>query len=163
MKADIINPFLTSAMEILQMEAGIKPVRGALSLADACWTTREITVMISITGAVEGTFQIGMSEKTAIAVTSRMLGEEMREFDKWVLSGIGEMANIIAGRALIRLEQIGYVSDIGPPSILYGAPARISTLDRKKLQIPLETDVGVVELSVCLREKLEKKRIQEKN
>ncbi len=162
MKADIINPFLTSAMDILKTEAKTEVNRGNISLADARWTTQEVTVMISVIGTVEGTFQVGLSEDTSINITSVMLGEQVPEFNKWVLSAMGELGNIIAGQALAKLEYLGYLSDIGPPTILYGKPARVSTLDRKKLQIPLETSLGLVEISVCLKEKENKESKLEK-
>ena len=156
MRAEIINPFLVSASEILDMEVGIKSVRGKLSLTASRWTGHKVTVMINIIGDIEGTVLLGMSEQTAIDVTSAMLGEKIPEFNSMVLSAVGEFGNVVSGRAMAKLEVLSYIADISPPTILYGDACRVSTLYLKRLQIPLQTDYGLLELSVALREKLNK-------
>ncbi len=150
MKAEIINPFLVSAKEILEMETGVTGIRGELSLASSKWTTQELTAIINIIGDVKGTFLIGVSIATAMELVGTMLGETIDSFSNLVISGIAEMANIIAGRALARIEELGYISDITPPMLIYGQKASISTLDRKRIQIPLKTDIGLIELSIAL-------------
>jgi len=150
LKAEVINPFLIAAREILEMESGLTGTRGELSLAASKWTTQEITVIINIIGAVKGTFLIGMSIKTAMKLVGLMLDEKTETFDKIVISGIAEMGNIIAGRALAKLESIGYLADITPPMLLYGERASISTLNRKRILIPLKTDIGLIELSMAI-------------
>ena len=150
MKAEVINPFLSAAREILEMETGLSGVRGELSLASSKWTTQEITVIINIIGDVKGTFLIGMSIESANKLVGIILGDKISSFSNMVISGIAEMTNIIAGRALAKLEKIGQTSDITPPMLIYGQKASISTLDRKRIQIPLNTDIGLIELSIAL-------------
>lgn len=153
MRAEIINPFFLSASEILAMEAGIEVQRGELKLTDSRWTGHKVTVIISVIGEVEGTVLMGMSEETAIAFTSAMLGEKIPEFNNVVLSAVAEFGNVVSGRAMVKLETIGYVADISPPTLLYGDACRISTLSLKRLQIPMKTGLGLFELSVALRGK----------
>ncbi|WP_418789967.1 chemotaxis protein CheX [Phosphitispora sp. TUW77] len=152
MKAEIINPFLVSAKEILEMETGLTGIRGKLSLASSKWTTQEITVIINIIGDVKGTFLIGTPIRTAINLVEIMLRDSIDSFNDIVISGIAELSNIIAGRALVNLEKIGYNSDITPPMLLYGQKANISTLKRRRIQIPLKTDIGLIELSIALED-----------
>lgn len=153
MQAEIINPFLLSAMELLDLEAGLKVRRGQLKLTASRWTGNKVTVMISVIGEVEGIALIGMAEQTAIDLTSAMLGDKIPEFNSMVLSAVAEFGNVVSGRAMAKLETIGYAADISPPTLLYGDACRISTLNLKRLQIPLHTDLGVLELSVALRPK----------
>lgn len=153
MKAEIINPFYIAATEILEMEAGVKCHRGELSMASSKWTTQEITVILNVIGQVRGTFLIGVSKKTGQQIAERMIGEEVQEINELAMSAIAELGNIIAGRALAGLENIGYQADITPPMFLYGERVYISTLNRRRIQIPLETDIGVIELSVALESK----------
>jgi len=143
LKAEIINPFLVSAKEILEMETGMTGIRGELSLASSKWTTQELTAIINIIGDVKGTFLIGVSIATAMELVGTMLGETIDSFSNLVISGIAE-------RALARIEELGYISDITPPMLIYGQKASISTLDRKRIQIPLKTDIGLIELSIAL-------------
>lgn len=153
MRAEIINPFFISASEILAMEAGIEVQRGELRLTDSRWTGHKVTVMVSVIGEVEGTVLMGMSEETAIGFTSAMLGEKVAEFNNVVLSAVAEFGNVVSGRAMAKLETIGYAADISPPTLLYGDACRISTLSLKRLQIPMMTGLGLFELSVALRGK----------
>lgn len=153
MKAEVINPFYIAAKEILQMEAGVKCHRGELSLASSKWTTQEITVILNVIGHVRGTFLIGISKDTAREIAGRMIGEEVQEITELAVSAIAELGNIIAGRALAGLETLGHLADITPPMFLYGERAYISTLNRRRIQIPLETDIGIIELSVAMESK----------
>lgn len=150
MRADIINPFYKSAKEILELEIGTKCKRGELSLASSKWTTQEITVILNIIGQVRGTFLIGMSEETGKKIAEVMIGEPVTGINELTVSALAELGNIIAGRALAGLESIGFLADITPPMFLYGRKAYISTLDRRRIQIPLEAELGIIELSVAL-------------
>jgi chemotaxis protein CheX len=151
LRAELINPFFISAAEILSMEAGLKVQRGQLSLTASRWTGHKVTAMVSVIGEVEGTVLIGMSEQTAVNFTSAMLGGKIADFNNIVLSAVAEFGNVVSGRAVAKLETLGYNADISPPTLLYGDACRISTLTLKRLQIPLETDLGMFELSVALR------------
>lgn len=152
MKAEIINPFYLAAKEILELETGFKGVRGELSLASSKWTTQEITVIINVIGEVKGTFLLGMSESTGMNLAGHMIGEKVTSISELAVSAIAELTNIIAGRAMAKLESVGYMADITPPMFLYGKKAYISTLNRQRIQIPLATDIGMIELSVALEQ-----------
>ncbi len=156
MRAEIINPFLVAASEIMYMEAGIKAQRGQLKLTASRWTGQKVTVMISVIGEVEGTVLIGMSEQTAIEFTSAMMGGGITEFNSLVLSAVAEFGNVVSGRATAGLEAIGFRTDISTPTVMYGKTCRISTLSLKRIQIPLDTDIGLFELSIAIREKHKK-------
>lgn len=150
MKADIINTFLSAAKEVLEMETGLCGVRGEISLASSKWTSQEITVILSITGDIKGTLLIGFSGDTAMQLTGLMLGEKVKKVDDMVVSGVAEMGNVIAGRALAKIEVMGYTADVCPPMVIQGQGASISTLERSRIQIPLNSEVGLIELSVAI-------------
>lgn len=157
MKAEIINPFYLAAKEILEFETGLSGVRGKLSIASSKWTTQEITIIINVIGEVRGTFLIGMSGETGMNVAGHMIGDKVESITELAVSAMAELTNIIAGRAMAKLESAGYLADITPPMFLYGKKAYISTLNRQRIQIPLNTDLGSVELSVALEEHISKK------
>lgn len=153
MKAEIVNPFYIAAKEILEIETGVKCERGGLTLASSKWTTQEITIIINIIGEVRGTFIIGMSVETGKLTAEKMICEKVETINELVVSCLAELGNVIAGRALAKLEGAGYLADITPPMFLYGDKAYISTLNRQRIQIPLSTEMGTVELSVALETK----------
>src|SRR5919199_1598627 len=107
MRAEFINPFLQAANEVLESELGASPRRGQIGLQKSPYTTEEVTAVVGVTGSVAGVVLYVMTEATARAVVSKMMGQEFDEFDALAQSGIGEIGNVITGRAavLLRLTQ----------------------------------------------------------
>ena len=93
-----------------------------------------------------------MSERTAKAMASAMMGEPVPVFDELAESAIAEMGNIITGQATIRFEECGYECKLSPPTLVSGVGVVISTLDIQRLIIPLEMPVGYLEICVALRQ-----------
>jgi chemotaxis protein CheX len=57
------------------------------------------------------------------------------------------------GHACTKLAGLGYHIDISIPTLIVGKGSLISTLGIDRIVIPLETEVGVVQLNLALREK----------
>jgi chemotaxis protein CheX len=151
MKAEFINPFLHAATEVLESELGSTPKRGNVGLQRSAYTSDDVTAVVAVTGDVAGMVMFAMTEETARAMVSRMMGQEFPEFDALAQSGIAEIGNVITGRAAVLLAEAGYPSDLAPPMLLVGRNTLISTLDVQRLVIPLETDLGRIEIQVALK------------
>ncbi|HEY8491241.1 MAG TPA: chemotaxis protein CheX [Dehalococcoidia bacterium] len=152
MKVEFVNPFVTAARDVLKQEVGSEVERGKVYLHRSPFTSHQVTAMIAVTGSVQGLVLYGMSEATALAMVEKMLGQPCREFDELAQSGIAELANVITGQAGIQLSRSGYAVQISPPALIIGHNTMISTLDLTRLVIPLETDYGVIETQVALKE-----------
>lgn len=150
MKVEFVNPFIKAATEVLDAELG-GSTRGNLRLEKSSVTTNEVTAMVGVTGNVSGLVLYSMSEATALGIVSRMLGQELTEFDALAQSGIGELGNVITGRAGVLLAEAGYASNITPPALVIGKGTMITTLDLNRLVFPLETEVGGLEIQVVLK------------
>jgi chemotaxis protein CheX len=151
MRAEFINPFLQAATEVLESELGSKPTRGSVGLQRSAYTSDDVTAVVAVTGDVAGMVMFAMMEETARAMVSRMMGQDFPEFDALAQSGIAEIGNVITGRAAILLAEAGFPSDLAPPMLLVGRGTMISTLDVQRLVIPLETDLGKIEIQVALK------------
>jgi len=151
MKVEFVNPFLLAASEVLDSELGSEAQRGTLRLQKTAFTTDEVTALVGVTGTLNGLVLYSMSEATALAIVSRVMGKEFAEFDALAQSGIGELGNVITGRAGILLEEAGYASNITPPALVMGKGTMITTLDLIRLVLPLETDLGSLEIQVVLK------------
>jgi chemotaxis protein CheX len=66
-------------------------------------------------------------------------------------SGIGELGNVITGRAGILLAEAGYPSNITPPALVVGKGTLVTTLDLNRLVFPLQTEQGPLEIHVVLK------------
>jgi chemotaxis protein CheX len=152
MRTDVYNAFIVSAGEVLNTEADVHTTRGPLSLERDVYVTDEVTVLLSLVGQVWGMVLYGMSFATAKALVSRIMGQEVEQFDELTQSGIGELGNVITGQASTRLATSGYTVQISVPTLIVGKQSAISTLDIDRLVVPLKTQIGVVRLDLALRE-----------
>ena len=151
MRAEIINPFLQAASEVLESELGSPPQRGAIGLQRSAYTSDEVTAVVAVTGEVAGMVLFAMKESTARAMVSKMMGQDFPELDALAQSGIAEIGNVITGRASCLLSEAGFSSDLAPPMLIVGRGSMISTLDVQRLVIPMETEFGMVEIQVALK------------
>jgi len=150
-RAEFINPFLQAATEVLESELGSAPQRGSIGLQRSAYTSDEVTAVVAVTGEVAGMVMFAMTENTARAMVSKMMGQDFPEFDALAQSGIAEIGNVITGRAAVLLSEAGFPSDLAPPMLLVGRNTLISTLDVQRLVIPIETEMGKIEVQVALK------------
>jgi chemotaxis protein CheX len=151
MRAEFINPFLQAATEVLESELGSPPKRGSIGLQRSAYTSDDVTAVVAVTGDVAGMVLFAMTDATARAMVSKMMGQNFDEFDALAQSGIAELGNVITGRAAVLLAEAGFPSDLAPPMLLVGRNMLISTLDVQRLVIPIETEMGNLEIQVALK------------
>jgi chemotaxis protein CheX len=150
MKADVLNAFLSGAVNVLTKEVKSTVARTGLSVDPSDQVSDEVTVYVALVGRVRGMLLVGMSAATARNVTGAMLGEPQKELTEMGLSALAELGNLIAGQASIELERLGLPCDITPPTIMIGHRSRISTLGLPRFVIPLATTHGEVHLNVAV-------------
>jgi chemotaxis protein CheX len=152
MNVRYLNPFVGSAHETLSLEMRETVERGDLRLENGSYITDDVTVILSLIGAVDGTVFFSMSKDTAVQLASVLMGERFETLDKLAQSGIAELGNVITGRASMKLAEAGYESNISTPSLIIGRGATISTLDYPRLIVPLATSMGSLTIHLALRE-----------
>ena len=153
MKVKFLNPFVDSACEILKLEIHETIERGELHLENGLYVTDDVTVVLALIGAVEGTVFYSMSKESAVNFVSASAGGKFDALDKLVQSGVAELGNVITGRASMKLAEAGYDANISTPSLIMGKGATISTLDYPRLIVPLNTALGALTIHLALREK----------
>ena len=151
MRAEFINPFLQASTEVLESELGSPVKRSSVGLQRSAYTSDEVTAVVAVTGDVAGMVLFAMTDQTARAIVSKMMGQEFEEFDTLAQSGIAELGNVITGRAAVLLSEAGFPSELAPPMLLVGRNTLISTLDVQRLVIPIETEMGQIEIQVALK------------
>lgn len=153
MNVKFLNPFVEAAFSVLEAEVGIKNLqRGSLSLQRSACTANDVTALISIVGQVQGIVLYSLSQVTALTIVSEIMGQPFAEFDDLAQSGIGELANVITGHASKRMSEAGYEVKISPPTLILGKGTLISTLDFDRVQVPLLTEKGEIQIHLALRE-----------
>ncbi len=149
MKAEFINPFVTAGMKVLESVIDSRPEPGQLAVRSATFTTQQVSIVIGVTGAVQGQAVYGMSLVTATKVAAAMSSMPAMAFDEMASSAIAELGNMISGHATTLLSEAGYECQITPPTLVRGADVEIATAT-PALVVPLYTDFGKMEINVAL-------------
>ena len=152
MRVQLVNCYVGAAADVLASETGSAVKRQGLQLQQDPYTSEDVTAMIGVSGSLAGSFYLSMSEKTALAIVSKMLGQETTVFDELAQSGIAELSNVVAGTAGVALSDLGFTTNITPPLLLVGAGARLSSVEIQRLVVPLDSVCGEIHVHVALRE-----------
>lgn len=156
MKVEYINPFVESAASVLEEIAQLTSERGNLRLKNTDEPFRDVCAILGMVGDVQGQVIYGFSQPTAKSIVSRMMmGAEVIEFDEMARSALGELGNIITGKASIQLESFGFHVEISPPTLVMAENVRISSLKIPMIVVPLESEVGSIEIYVGIEENKE--------
>lgn len=142
MDVKYLNPILNATNDVFQTMMQIEPERGDISVREEIVTDNEANVIIGLTGDIEGSIVFSFSKEIALNIVNKMAGMEIDEIDKFVSSAIGEMANIISGKASTGLAEQSYECNIAPPQTVIGKESKISTGTDNILSVELNTGLG---------------------
>jgi chemotaxis protein CheX len=135
MAYELADPFQLAVSELLQSFLGCEVEHGDWSQRPSMFTSREISVLLGVSGQVRGQVIYGMSRAVALQVATTMIGMPQENVDEMVVSAIGELANMISANAIMRLAQCGYDCDLTPPSVILGSNVEIATLKPALLSV----------------------------
>jgi chemotaxis protein CheX len=150
---ELVQPYLNAAKDVIMRETGSDVTVGRVMMKKPPASTDEISIIIGVTGEIQGVVMLSMSRETALSIVSHITGDSYTEFDDLAQSAVAEMANVISGRGGIGLAAFGRETTISPPAVIVGERGGgISTLDIPIYALPLETSCGTVELQVALKD-----------
>ena len=154
MKADHINPFLASTLEVFSTMLGSTLSRGEPSLSVNFQPQHEVSGIIGLSGKASGTVVISLDRGMAIAVTERMLGECPASINGDVIDAVGEIVNMIAGRAKSDLQELEMTLSL--PTVITGKNHVIQFgSSARTICIPYACEWGQLSLEVGLVENCE--------
>lgn len=112
-----------------------------------------VTVILGITGDLEGQFILGYEAETALNVARSMLGNpEYAEFDEMAKSALSELGNMIGGMTSTGLSDLGYLCNLSPPSLLTSQSGTISMSASTMISLPLQSSAGDFFVCIGLRD-----------
>ncbi|BBO31205.1 chemotaxis protein CheX [Lacipirellula parvula] len=150
-KVEFVNPFLDATSAVFKTMLNTELKRGQLYLRQGVPQSHEISGIIGLSGKAKGTVLIGMSSDFAIAATNRLLGEQADGLTPEVIDAVGELANMIAGGAKTRLEELNM--SISLPSVIAGKNHSVSfPSGAVPIGIPFESELGSFAVEVSLVE-----------
>ena len=154
MKAEFVNPFIVESHRVLRKMAYIEARTGKMFARDIPFTGGDVTVIVGVTGDIEGEVLYSMDVETAKKIASAMMmGMPVLELDEMSRSALSELGNMITGKASISLEENGFYCNVTPPTLISGSNISISTIAIKALAVVLDTDLGSIEINVALKQR----------
>jgi chemotaxis protein CheX len=123
----VINPFIEATMEVFRTASSMEIVRKDLFLKKNYRMFGDVSGVMGLNGEASGTVVISMSSRLACDLVGRMLGEEPEPtVSETVRDGIGEVVNMIAGRAKAVLAGSQYHFQISLPAVIAGTGHEIA-------------------------------------
>ncbi len=110
----------------------------------------KLNIAIGVTGDLQGEIIYHFPKDTTLEMVKIMSGMDFAEIDDFVTSAIGEITNIISGKALIALSEQQVTCDILPPKFGVDAPVcsdGISFITSTRIS----TDIGAIDLDIRLK------------
>jgi chemotaxis protein CheX len=152
MRAEFISPFLQAARQVLESELASEPKRGAIGLGRSAYPQqgRDGRCRRHGRGDWHGPhLDAGRGHPRRRQQDDR---PGVPQLDHLAQNGIGEIGNVITGRAAVLLAEAGFPSDIAPPMLIVGRGTMLTTLAIQRVAMPLETEFGPIEVQVALDE-----------
>lgn len=146
-----LNPIIAATDSVFKTMFSIEPEKGKISIQEDLVTDKEANVIIGMTGDIKGSIVYSFSENMALKVVEAMSGMEIQELDKFVTSAMGELGNIISGKATTGLAEQNLNCDIAPPQIVTGKNINISSESDKVLMVNFNTNLGEFDVGFSIK------------
>lgn len=154
MKAEHINPFINECKSIFNEVAGISLQVSGTTLKKSPTSTKNVVIMLGITGDLRGNVAIYLEKEEAKKIASNMMcGMPVNELDEMAKSAVSELGNMIMGRVCTAFSNQGLLIDITPPSLLTGDHIQLSFSHLPLLSVKFTHDNGEVEFDISIHEK----------
>ncbi|MCI5065159.1 chemotaxis protein CheX [bacterium] len=144
MKAEYINPFISSTVNVLQTMASTEVRGGKPSRKEGDLTRGELNGLIGMAGTqVSGNMTLSFEQQTILSIVSKMLMEEFTELNEDVEDAVGELTNMITGGVKKLLNENGHSFEMATPMIIKGKGVSIKQFSESPvLSIEFECDSG---------------------
>ena len=153
MDEKIINAFIDSTLHVLETMASIKVKAGKPYLKKDKIARGDVTGVIGLIGKTKGTLSISFSEKSILAIVSKMFREKMKELNEEIQDAVGEITNTISGQVRQKLDELGWSLKASIPTVITGKNHSITHITSDPIiAIPFATNDGKFTIEVCFEE-----------
>jgi chemotaxis protein CheX len=151
--AEVVNKFLNATSTVLSEYFNVEiKETGGLTMVTGSDALDPITVILGITGDLEGQFLLAYSKDTALGIARSMMGNsDYPEFDDMCKSALAELGNMIGGMTSTGLAEMGYFCNLSPPSVVTTEQGTISLGMPTMICLPITTGQGAVRVCIGLK------------
>ncbi|MBF0117730.1 MAG: chemotaxis protein CheX [Desulfobacterales bacterium] len=107
MNAEIINPFISGTLKVLETSASVESRPLKLYIKKDQTAAGDISGLINLSGELKGTISVTFTKEAILAIVSKMFMEEMTELNNDIQDAVGEISNQISGQANVKFVEIG--------------------------------------------------------
>lgn len=146
-----LEPVVAATRETLERMLSLRAVSVTPGTSPAVAPVHEVSAIVGFAGAgAQGALVLSTDRATAVALVSRLAGQELSTFDAEVADGLGELANIVAGAAKGAIRR-GLVLSL--PMVVGGAAHQVFETRAISNELAFFTsDAGPLCVQVHLRE-----------
>ncbi len=154
MKADFVNPFLTSLLDVLQTMAQTELTPGKPCLKNDDVARGDVSGLIGLVGPqTKGSFSVTFEKPLALIIFQRMLGSPAETINEEVTDMVGEITNMVTGGAKRILGERGYEFNMATPAVVSGARHTIShKVKGARILMPFSTAEGKAFIEICFED-----------
>ncbi len=150
MSTQYMDPFIVAVEKVLSKYGVVDIKTGPLQKKEKMYIESDITAIIGLVGNIRGNVAFSLSTDTSKKILSVMLdGELVPEMDAMARSAIGELANMITGTALTLLSKTGAITDITPPSVIFGKDVFLILSSIPAIEAIISTQLGDVMVNIA--------------
>ncbi len=154
MDVSLVNPFIEATLHVLSSMAFTKATAGKPYLKKDSIAKGDVSGIVGLSGEARGTLSVSFSQESILSVVSNMFGEPVLEINDEVKDAVGEILNIVSGRARQKLETMGRILKGAIPTVITGKNHGITHITKQPIiAIPFETENGHFTIEVCIEEK----------
>jgi chemotaxis protein CheX len=151
MRADYINPFITSLINTFETMLACPLTRGQLYLKTKDTHLHDVSGIIGLSGQAQGTVVLTLDRNVALQATSTLLMCETNEINSDVVDAVGELTNMVAGSAKAQLTE--YKLSISLPGVIKGEGHEVCfPSDVTPICVPFTCPWGDLKIEVGLTE-----------
>jgi chemotaxis protein CheX len=149
-RSHLLEPFIAATRATLAEMAGTEVVVRTAARTDQSQALGDVSAVVRLTSATEGYLVLGFPQRTAAALTERILTGVLKEIDEDLICDcVGEIANVVAGQAKSLLAGTPYHFSFSLPRVVVGCPPELGTHpNRECLVVAFGTDLGEIALQL---------------
>ncbi len=150
MDVQFINPFMAATVHVLKTIARTDVSAGKPYIKKDSIARGDVSAVIGLTGNVSGTIAVSFTEKSILAIVSRMFGEKVSDLNDEIGDAVGEIANMISGQARQALEKMGRPLQAAIPTVIMGKGHQITHITSQPvIAIPFLMENDGFNIEVC--------------
>ena len=122
--------FCAAVQHVFKTMLGFEVAMSPPQLKHTKQVSGEITGIMPLAGDLKGTVAVSLTEKAALLITGTLLGEEYDRVTPDVVDAIGELTNILLGRARAEFDLTGFHLSASLPTVVVGKDVEINLVTK---------------------------------